>query len=214
MPYKIAENGQHHFTMVRNFYMADMITILNGICGCLSIFSCMEYLLSNSKDRLYISICAMFMGLFFDFLDGRIARWRKSISLLGQELDSLADLITFGLAPVVFGYTIGMRTLLDIVILTYFVVCGIARLARYNSTVISLPKDSTGKIEYFEGTPIPSSLVIIVILACCVHFDSYLGNLPGQLVVVMNDMNLHPIVLLYGISGTLMISKTLHIPKP
>ena len=76
-----------------NFRLADLVTIMNGFCGAFSLFSTARYLLSNDKDHLWSAISFPLGGLFFDFLDGRVARWRKSASLLGQELDSLADLV-------------------------------------------------------------------------------------------------------------------------
>ncbi|CAO3643875.1 unnamed protein product [Cunninghamella echinulata] len=203
-----------HFSLVRNFYIADMITLLNGVCGAQSVFASMRYLVSNDIKDLHSAMMYMPFGLFFDFMDGRVARWRNNSSLLGQELDSLADLISFGLAPASLAFAIGMRTYLDTVVLTYFICCGIARLARFNATVALAPKDTTGKVRYFEGTPIPTSLTLVAILAYFVLHDRYLETLPGQLVTFCEGWELHPLVLIYAISGTLMISKTLRIPKP
>lgn len=107
-----------------------------------------------------------------------------------------------------------MRTFLDTVVLTYFVCCGIARLARYNATVAVAPKDDSGKIAYFEGTPIPTSLSLVALLAYFIMNEQYLDNLPGQVVEFAEGWDLHPLVLIYATSGTLMISKTLRIPKP
>ncbi|KAI9321553.1 hypothetical protein BX666DRAFT_994475 [Dichotomocladium elegans] len=80
--------------MVRNFYLADVITLMNGMCGIMSVFASMRYLLSEDVNDLYSSMFFMPFGLFFDFMDGRVARWRNNASLLGQELDSLADLVS------------------------------------------------------------------------------------------------------------------------
>lgn len=109
---------------------------------------------------------------------------------------------------------VGMRTYLDTIVLTYFVCCGIARLARFNATVASQPKDASGKIAYFEGTPIPTSLSLVAIVAYFVMHDQYLDTLPGQIIQVTPGWELHPLVLIYATSGTLMVSKTLRIPKP
>ena len=81
-------------------------------------------------------------------------------SVLGSDLDSLADVVSFGVAPAVLGFTLGLRGAWDIVILAYFVVCGISRLARFNVTAAALT-GASGKVEYFEGTPIPTSIVIV-----------------------------------------------------
>jgi CDP-diacylglycerol--serine O-phosphatidyltransferase len=108
---------------------------------------------------------------------------------------------------------VGMRTYLDSIALTYFVCCGIARLARYNATVALAPKDDKGKVHHFEGTPIPTSLSLVALIAYFVKNDMYLEDLPGQ-IIQLGGLDLHPLVLLYAVSGTLMISKTLRIPKP
>lgn len=79
--------------MNSNFYLADMITLMNGVCGVQSVFSCMRYMESNQVSDLWTAMYLMPLGMFFDFFDGRVARWRKNSSLLGQELDSLADLV-------------------------------------------------------------------------------------------------------------------------
>lgn len=107
---------------------------------------------------------------------------------------------------------VGMRTTLDTVVLTYFVCCGIARLARFNATVASQPKDTSGKIKYFEGTPIPTSLTLVAIIAYLVSHGQYLDALP--LYEIAPTWDFHPWVLIYALSGTLMVSKTLRIPKP
>lgn len=80
---------------VSNFYLADVITLMNGICGIQSILSSMRYLITNDVQDLYTAMLFMPCGMLFDFLDGRVARWRNNSSLLGQELDSLADLVLF-----------------------------------------------------------------------------------------------------------------------
>lgn len=84
------KRNTHFFS---NFYLADVITLMNGICGVQSVLSSMRYLTTNNIRDLYLSMLFMPFGMFFDFLDGRVARWRNNSSLLGQELDSLADLV-------------------------------------------------------------------------------------------------------------------------
>lgn len=61
----------------------------------MSIFSSLRYCLGDPSDHsnLYAALAFMPFGLFFDFMDGKVARWRKKASLMGQELDSLADLV-------------------------------------------------------------------------------------------------------------------------
>ncbi|PYI15726.1 CDP-diacylglycerol-serine O-phosphatidyltransferase [Aspergillus brunneoviolaceus CBS 621.78] len=209
-----AETG--HFSMVRALHLADLVTELNGFCGVMSVFSSMRYCLGDPTDysSLWAALTFMPFGLFFDFMDGKIARWRKKSSLMGQELDSLADLISFGMAPAAAAFAIGIRTPVDHFFLTFFVLCGLTRLARFNVTVAVLPKDKTGKSKYFEGTPIPTTLSIAAFMAYCVSQDWVQDNLPLGLAGEGTAFEFHPLVLLFVLHGCLMVSKTLHIPKP
>jgi phosphatidylglycerophosphate synthase len=80
-------------TVSRNFRLADLVTIMNGFCGSFSLFSSANYLLTSDDYYLRNALLFPLAGLIFDFFDGKVARWRKSTSMLGQELDSLADLV-------------------------------------------------------------------------------------------------------------------------
>ncbi|KAH8916631.1 CDP-diacylglycerol--serine O-phosphatidyltransferase [Atractiella rhizophila] len=212
-------DDDRHFSLVRNFRVADLVTLMNGVCGSMSVFSSANYLLSNDKSHLWASLFFPLGGLIFDFLDGKVARWRNESSMLGQELDSLADSLSFGVAPALVGFTMGLRTPLDVSILTMFICCGIARLARFNATVASLPKDASGKSKYFEGLPIPTSLVVIGLWAICLRRGEYLGEkgLPfGIWAGLYNTTGLevHWFSAVYGAWAAAMVSKTLKIPKP
>ena len=68
---------------------------MNGFCGSFSIFSSARYLITNDVAFLYAALAYPLAGLMFDFMDGKVARWRKASSMLGQELDSLADLVGY-----------------------------------------------------------------------------------------------------------------------
>jgi len=206
-----------HFSMVRNFYPADFLTLLNGACGIGSVLSSLHFLAdpNPSAFHLWYAFILIPIGCFFDILDGRVARWRNESSVLGQELDSLADLISFGVAPACIGFVLGLRTFLDRAALIYFVVCGIARLARYNATVALLPKDAKGKVAYFEGTPIPTSLFLVAYFAYLHYYQDPLDfkiNLP-LCESLGTYFSFHPHALLYAISGSCMISRSLRIPK-
>jgi CDP-diacylglycerol---serine O-phosphatidyltransferase len=151
-------------------------------------------------------------ALVFDVLDGRIARWRYKASAMGRELDSLADVISFGVAPACLAYAAGMMGMWDAVALLFFVACGISRLARYNVTADTLSV-SSGKVAYFEGTPIPTSTVLVVLIVVLAWLGRIEAGLPLG-VFEVGPFDLHPLVLLFVLSGSLMISKTLRIPKP
>lgn len=158
---------------------------MNGFCGAQSIYMSARYLVTNDPLYMWWALWLPLVGSLFDFLDGKIARWRRSSSMLGQELDSLADLVSFGVAPSVAAFASGLRYPLDTLCLTVFVCAGIARLARFNITAANIPHDSQGKARYFEGMPIPSSLALIGVLALALllgRFDTAAGAwTPGAL---------------------------------
>lgn len=200
-----------HFSMLRSYQPADLITLANGAAGMAAILIVMGYLTSPQSWRLYLAITLLAVALVFDIADGKVARRRDEHSPFGRELDSLADIVSFGVAPAALAYGLGMRGAFDIVILVYFVACGISRLARYNVTADQLA-DAKGKVKYFEGTPIPSSLILVAVLATCVYFDRTGADLPmGE--IELGEMGWHPLSLLFFVNGCTMISKTLHIPK-
>ncbi|EGR49079.1 hypothetical protein MKX07_006896 [Trichoderma sp. CBMAI-0711] len=205
-----------HFSLVRAMHLADLITLMNGFCGVMSIFSSLQSCLdaANRDSHLWWALAFLPFGLFFDFFDGKVARWRKKSSLMGQELDSLADLISFGVAPAMVAFSLGLRTRADTVGLTFFVLCGLTRLARFNVTVAVLPKDATGKSKYFEGTPIPTSLGLDAIMAYWLQQGWILNNIPFGTVFEGTALEFHPAVLLFMIHGCMMTSKTIRIPKP
>ncbi len=196
--------------MIREFQLADWFTLGNAVCGTGALFSIMTYLAERDVRHIYFSCALVLAALIFDVLDGRIARWRQKASLMGQELDSLADVISFGVAPAVIAYGCGMQGLYDRIILVCFVACGVSRLARYNVTAATL-SEGTDKVKYFEGTPIPTSIVLVAVLALAawsnaLHENLWLGE------VRIAGFALHPLVLMFAVSGALMISR-LRIPK-
>jgi CDP-diacylglycerol--serine O-phosphatidyltransferase len=208
----MAEPKRKHLSMVRSYTVADLFTIGNASCGTISIFLCLDYLAAGQDRFLWIAFALLFAALFFDIFDGYWARRSHHHSILGADLDSLSDIISFGVAPAVLGFTMGMRAGWDMLILTIFVVCGISRLARFNVTAEAL-SGGTGKVKYFEGTPIPTSIIIVVLLGVAftqgaVGVDLWLGT------VRVGPAALHPLAIVYLISGMGMISATIRIPKP
>lgn len=111
-------------------------------------------------------------------------------------------------------FTLGMRTHLDTLGLTFFVLCGLTRLARFNVTVSTLPKDATGKSKYFEGTPIPTSLGVDAVMAYWLHNGWLLDDLPFGVVARGSPFEFHPALLIFVAHGCLMVSRTIRIPKP
>lgn len=127
---------------------------------------------------------AIIFAMFFDALDGRIARMTNTESSFGRELDSLADVITFGVAPSFLAYLWGVKEIwsspypdvearlmrFGLVICFLFLICGACRLARFNISVNPKPKNPgrPGR-KYFVGMPIPAGAGVI---AAVVHFES------------------------------------------
>lgn len=200
-----------HFSMLRGFHLADFFTLANAACGMGSIFLAMAYMASGSLQQFYLALALGPLALVFDVLDGRVARWRQAHSALGRELDSLADVVSFGVGPATLGFAAGMQGGWDVLVLVYFVCCGVSRLARFNVTAESLSAGSD-KVAYFEGTPIPTSLLLTLVLAIAASQAALGGGLWGG-VLALGPWELHPLVLMFALSGTAMISKTLRIPK-
>ena len=207
------QKSQRPLSMLRSYTPADALTIGNATCGTICLFLCVDYMAFGDTRRLWIAIWLLPLALVFDALDGYVARLStRRQSVLGADLDSLADVISFGVAPAVLGYTLGLRGGWDMVCLVYFVVCGVSRLARLNVTASMLTDEHTGKVAYFEGTPIPTSIAIVGLLAMAlwaghVQEDIWFG------VWRIGPASLHPLVLVYVASGSAMIS-TIRIPKP
>ena len=198
------------FSMIREFHLADWVTLANAVSGVGAMFSMMTYLQNNDVKHIYFACALVLVALVFDVVDGRVARWRRQTSALGRELDSLSDVISFGVAPALIAYGCGMQGLYDRIVLTYFVACGVSRLARYNVTAEELSQGQD-KVKYFEGTPIPTSLALVVVL----FFAALQGALHGNLwfgQVVFLGFTLHQLVLLFALSGSLMVSR-IRIPK-
>jgi len=201
---------RRRFSMIRSFVFADLLTLGNGFCGAGAVLASMEFLVTAEARWLWVAMGLLPFALIFDFADGRVARWRRRSSMLGADLDSLADVVSFGIAPAAIGFAVGLRGAIDVVILLYFVGCGISRLARFNATADELA-DESGKVKYFEGTPIPTSVLIVAVLAL-LHARGLIGINLWFGAWHVGSLVLHPISLLYAVSGSAMIS-TIHVPK-
>jgi CDP-diacylglycerol--serine O-phosphatidyltransferase len=203
-----------HFSMIRSYTAADALTIGNATAGTLAVFLCLDYVATGRARFMWIAFALFPVALICDLFDGMVARRNRARqSVLGGDLDSLADVISFGVAPAVLGFTLGLRGGWDVLCLIFMVVCGVSRLARFNVTAAALADAATGKVKYFEGTPIPVSVLIAGVLA--VAFGT--GRTGAALWLgawTLGPAQLHPLVLLYAAAGCTMISATLRIPKP
>ena len=199
-----------HFSMIREFHLADFFTLGNAACGVGAIFLAMAYVAAPSTAHSLAAAALLPAAFVFDVFDGRIARWRQTQSALGRELDSLADVISFGVAPALIAYGAGMQGLWDRIILGYFVACGVSRLARFNVTAEAMSAGGD-KVKHFEGTPIPTSMLLVALLWVAAGVGAIGAELWGGALKIAG-FTLHPLVLLYALSGSLMISR-IRIPK-
>jgi CDP-diacylglycerol--serine O-phosphatidyltransferase len=199
------------FSMLRSYALPDLFTIGNAAAGTAAIFLCLDYLHRGGRGSLWAAFALIPLALLCDGFDGWVARKRGRASVIGADMDSLSDIVSFGVAPAVLGYTLGIDGGWDGALLVAFVVCGISRLARYNVTAEALADDQ-GKVSHFEGTPIPTSVLIVLLLAIAYGTGAtgariWLGE------VSLGPWQFHPLSLIYLVSGSLMIS-TIKIPKP
>ena len=197
----MAATPPKHFSMIREFHLADFLTLANAASGLGAVLFSMLYMGSQSPAHFFAATAFTPAALVFDWLDGRVARWRRKHSALGRELDSLADIISFGVAPAALGFAAGMRGGWDWVVLMYFVCCGVSRLARYNVTAESL-SEGRDKVAYFEGTPIPTTMLLTGVLAFAAWQDRLGENLYWGAWTV-GPWDLHPLSLLFVLSGSL-----------
>jgi CDP-diacylglycerol---serine O-phosphatidyltransferase len=132
------------------FVLPNLFTLSSVFCGFFAIVLSAH---DPTPKRLYQAALAIFFGVFFDMADGRVARLTRTQSAFGVQLDSLADVITFGVAPATIVYASSLRSLGMVGILVAFVYisCGAMRLARFNVLAASMPHAS----RFFVGLPIP-----------------------------------------------------------
>jgi CDP-diacylglycerol---serine O-phosphatidyltransferase len=171
------------------FILPNLFTLASVFCGLYSITLTArlgEDGGSSDQELLYKASLAIVFGLLFDGADGRIARLTRTQSDLGMQLDSLADVITFGVAPAILVYRWGLLELgrWGLVVAFVFTACGALRLARFNvlemrEQIEKLQQpptsESPGKPEVkkkpaqFIGLPIPIAANMIVALVLANH---------------------------------------------
>jgi CDP-diacylglycerol--serine O-phosphatidyltransferase len=162
------------------FILPNLFTLASVFCGLYSIVLAARVHTSGTEsdeELLYKASLAIVVGLLFDGADGRIARFTKTQSDLGMQLDSLADVITFGVAPAILVYRWGLFELgtWGLFVAFVFTACGALRLARFN--VLSMreqAKAAAGGHEkkpgkFMIGLPIPIAANLIVALVLTNH---------------------------------------------
>jgi len=208
-----ARRGSRPFALLRSFVFADFVTLANASAGTGAIFFCLVYLDAGHRGiHIAGAFVLLVLALACDLADGAIARGQHHASPFGADLDSLADVVSFGVAPAVFGFTLGLRGFWDVAVLCAFVCCGASRLARFNVTLERL-SEGTGKVSYYEGTPIPTSMAIVAVLALA-WWRGTVGDHLWFGTMMLGPGRFHPLILLYAVSGSAMMSARLRIPKP
>ena len=200
------------FSFVRGLHVSDYLTLANGMGGAGAVLAVLAYMSDGRFAWLALALALHPISLAMDFLDGRVARARGKSSALGADLDSLADVVSFGVAPAAIGFAVGLRGGWDVLALLFLVACAIGRLARYNVTSAAL-SDGSGKVRYFEGIPVTGSLLVVAALAAA----ALTGHLGAALPLGAHRLGpfvLHPLALAYVAVGCGMVSKQLHVPKP
>src|SRR4029078_2174666 len=146
------EKRRVHFSMLRSYQLADLVTLANGAAGTSSVFAAMSYLTAPEHWRIYLALALLPLALVLDIADGKVARHHLEQSLFGQELVPLSHIVGLGVAPAALAYGLGMRGAVDVLLLIFFVSCGISRLARYNVTAGELAW-AVRQGRYFGGHP-------------------------------------------------------------
>ena len=134
------------------YILPNLFTTGNLFCGFWAIVSVFQ-------EKYYYAAIAILLATVFDILDGKVARLSGSTSKFGVQYDSLADLISFGIAPALLAYSWALRPYgrFGWLAAFLFVVCGALRLARFN--VMS----AAGDTKYFKGLPIPAAASVIAL---------------------------------------------------
>jgi CDP-diacylglycerol--serine O-phosphatidyltransferase len=182
--------------LLRALVPADFLTLGNASCGTGTIFLCLNYLEGGPHDGFLIAAFLLLpLALVLDVADGMVARTSHRSSAFGADLDSLADVVSFGVAPAVLGFTLGLRGVWDALVLCAFVCCGIARLARFNVTAASL-SGGTGKVRYGHAHSHERHHRGPLVIACSAARSA--GGV-GQTLAPVG--RIHPFVLIYALSG-------------
>ena len=147
------------------YVVPNLFTTGNLFCGLYAIIA----VFGGAYAKAAVAIL---VALIFDMLDGQSARWTKTTSQFGIEYDSLADLVSFGVAPAVLVYAWALKAhgVLGVAVIFAFVGCGALRLARYNVQAV------TGDNRYFKGLPIPAAASVLASLWIFDHHILQLGR--------------------------------------
>ena len=147
------------------FVLPNLFTVTSIFCGFYAVTLCAG---DASPGQLYQAALAIFFAMFFDGFDGRVARLTRTQTQFGVELDSLADVISFGVAPamLVYKWALAPLGLVGLLIAFGFTACGALRLARFN---VLAQRNHAGGSRFFIGLPIPLAAGMIVSMVIAHH---------------------------------------------
>ena len=150
------------------FLLPNMITLSSVFCGFDSIRISAT---AQSNDDYYRASLLLVFALFFDMLDGRVARLTKTQSAFGLQIDSLADAISFGVAPaiLVYRWSLWQRPFEGLVAGFLFTAAGAVRLARFNVLSMGEKGAPTKPGKYIVGLPVPGAAGILISLVLANH---------------------------------------------
>ncbi|HSP78197.1 MAG TPA: CDP-diacylglycerol--serine O-phosphatidyltransferase [Myxococcaceae bacterium] len=157
------------------FVLPNLFTVTSIFCGFYAITLCAG---EAGPVQLYQAALAIFFAMFFDGFDGRVARLTRTQSDFGMELDSLADVMSFGIAPSLLVYKWALQPLgfLGLFLSFSFAACGALRLARFNVLARRNPHGGGGR--FFVGLPIPLAAGVLISMVIAHHVAR--GELPGE----------------------------------
>lgn len=157
---------------VKRSLVPSLFTVLNVVCGFFSI-------INSADERFVIASWLIILAAVFDSLDGMLARLTRSTSEFGVELDSLADVISFGVAPSFLVYRLHFYTFdgFGILLSAVFMICGALRLARFNLQLVGFDK------KYFVGLPIPSAAITLASFVVLFYGETGLGILQKSILI-------------------------------
>jgi CDP-diacylglycerol--serine O-phosphatidyltransferase len=165
------------------FLLPNLITLSSVFCGFYAILLSMR---GADQQDFYRAALLIVYAMFFDTIDGRVARLTKTQSALGVQLDSLADVISFGVAPAALVYRWSLESLgfVGVLVCFAYVSCGVIRLARFN--VLTMGESGAPKKpgKYIIGLPIPGAAGIVVSLVVANH-SALNAQIPEMRMVVL-----------------------------
>jgi CDP-diacylglycerol--serine O-phosphatidyltransferase len=153
------------------FLLPNLITLSSIFCGLDSIRVSAG---AKGDDDFYRAALLIVFAMFFDMLDGRVARMTKTQSAFGLQIDSLADIVSFGVAPslLVYEWTLHRLNLAGSIAAFIFTACGAVRLARFNVLSMGEEGKPTKPSKYIVGLPIPGAAGILVSIVVANHAAS------------------------------------------